>query len=223
MSRIDEARVSDAPHVKLEVYSPPDLARPTFKEATSHDFKPTKKGESFGPSWSTHWLRICITVPSHMVHKNHLELHWDANNEGLIWTEDGEPLQGLTGGGERIEWVLPDSFRDGKEHVIYIEMACNGMFGNAVGDSIQPPKPDRYFQLQVADIVAVDIEARQLYVDFWIIGGRSIDAVGRSRWSDDAQMPRESSPKIHGRSIRRYRSAMRLWTAFLPRTALMRL
>ncbi|KAI9807469.1 MAG: Glycoside hydrolase, 38 vacuolar alpha mannosidase [Phylliscum demangeonii] len=51
-------------------------------------------------------------------------------------------------------------------------MACNGMFGNAAGaDNIQPPKPDRYFELQMADIVAVNLEARALFVDFWIIAG----------------------------------------------------
>lgn len=50
-------------------------------------------------------------------------------------------------------------------------MACNGMFGNAPGgDSIQPPRPDRYFQLQKADIVAINLEARALFIDFWIIG-----------------------------------------------------
>ena len=108
-----------------------------------------------------------------MTKKEHLELHWDANNEGLIWTEHGEPLQGLTGGGERVEWVLPKEYRDGKEHVFYVEMACNGMFGNANGDSIQPPDPNKYFQLSTADIVAVNLEARQLYIDFWIIGGAS--------------------------------------------------
>lgn len=101
--------------------------------------------------------------------KEHLELHWDANSEGMIWTEDGKPLQGLTGGGERIEWTIPESFRDGKQHTFYIEMACNGMFGNAVGDIIQAPDPNRYFQLQKADIVAVNLEARALYIDFWIL------------------------------------------------------
>jgi len=110
-------------------------------------------------------------VPSSLVDKEHLELHWDANNEGLIWNEHGEPLQGLTGGGERVEWVLPKEYRDGKEHVFYVEMACNGMFGNATSDSIQPPDPNRYFRLHTADIVAVNLEARQLRVDFWIIGG----------------------------------------------------
>lgn len=83
-------------------------------------------------------------------------------------------MQGLTGGGERVEWVLPDAWRDGKEHIFYIEMACNGMFGNPTGgDTIQPPDPNRQFQLAVADIVAVNLAARALFVDFWIIGGRS--------------------------------------------------
>lgn len=106
--------------------------------------------------------------------KEHLEFHWDANNEGLVWTEDGRPLQGLTGGGERVEWVIPNEWRDGKEHMFYIEMACNGMFGNAPGgDSIQPPKEDKYYTLQTANIVAVNLEARALNYDFWIIGGKS--------------------------------------------------
>jgi alpha-mannosidase len=168
---MNEGVASGEPHIKLSVYDVPDLARPTFDDAISHEFRPTHVGESFGPSWSTHWFKVQITVPSELIKKEHLELHWDANNEGLVWTEDGKPLQGLTGGGERIEWILPQSFKDGKEHTIYIEMACNGMFGNAPGgDSIQPPDPNKYFQLSKADIVAVNMEARQLYIDIWIIG-----------------------------------------------------
>ncbi|KAL9602170.1 MAG: hypothetical protein Q9219_002034 [cf. Caloplaca sp. 3 TL-2023] len=165
-----EGRASGGDHVKLQVYSPPDLSRPTFEEATSHEFKDTHVGESFGPSWSTHWVKISLQVPPELRKKEHLEFHWDADNEGLIWTEDGEPLQGLTGGGERVEWILPESFRDGTPHTFYIEMACNAMFGNGEGDIIQPPNPNRYFQLKMADIVAVNLEARALFIDFWIIG-----------------------------------------------------
>jgi alpha-mannosidase len=101
-----------------------------------------------------------------------LEFHWDAGNEGLVWTEDGHPLQGLTGGGERTEWIIPAAFRDGKEHVFYIEMACNLMFGNSNGDTIQPPDPNRYYRLSKAQIVAVNLDARALGYDFWIIGGK---------------------------------------------------
>lgn len=170
-SKLYEGRACGEDCVKLSVYSPPDLSRPTFMEATSHEFKPTKVGECFGPSWATHWFRINLIVPSDLKDKGHLEFHWDANNEGLIWTEHGDPVHGLTGGGERTEWILPDGFRDGKEHVFYVEMACNGMFGNAEGDTIQPPPPDRSYKLKTADIVAVNLQARALYVDFLIIGG----------------------------------------------------
>ena len=106
-----------------------------------------------------------------MQHGEHLEFHWDANNEGLVWSEDGKPLQGLTGGGERTEWILPKTWRDGKEHTFYVEMACNKMFGNAPGgDSIQPPDPNLEYTLWQADIVDVNLAVRGLRTDFWQIG-----------------------------------------------------
>ncbi|KAM7206663.1 alpha-mannosidase [Rhypophila sp. PSN 637] len=166
-----EGVASGEPHVQLSVWDAPNLSRPTFKEAVSHKFKKTSVGQSFGPSWSTHWFKVVLKVPEELRNKRLVELHWDAFNEGLVWTEDGKPLQGLTGGGERVEWILPDSFLDGKEHTIYIEMACNKMFGNSPGgDSIQPPDPNKYFRLDRAEIVAVNPDARQLYIDIWIIG-----------------------------------------------------
>jgi alpha-mannosidase len=168
--RIKEGTASGDKWVQLEVYSPPDLSRPSFKEATSHKFKETHVGESFGPSWSTHWFKVTITVPEDLQKKEHLEFHWDANNEGLIWTLDGDVVHGLTGGGERAEWILPKAWYDGKAHSFYIEMACNHMFGNAIGDNIQPPPTDRYYQLWKAEIVAINMDARMLHMDFWILG-----------------------------------------------------
>ena len=159
---------------QLSVYSPSHGSheqRPSFKDSTSHEFKSTHVGAWFGPSWSTHWVKVKLRVPDSLQKKEHLEFHWDAHNEGLIWTEDGEPLQGLTGNGERVEWVLEGKYRDGDYHTFYIEMACNGMFGNAPGgDSIQPPDPNKYFQLTKCEVVAVNLEARALYIDFWILG-----------------------------------------------------
>jgi alpha-mannosidase len=123
-----------------------------------------------------------------MLAKEHLEFVWDANNEGLIWTEDGRTVHGLTGGGERTQWILPDAFRDGKEHTFYIEMACNGMFGNAPGgDSIQPPDPDKYYTLHTAEIVAVSLEARALYFDFWEISDAAREFPDDSTQAHDAQ------------------------------------
>ena len=167
---MNEIVAAGPPHVKLSHWPAPDLSRPTFEEATSHEFKSAKVGESFGPSWSTHWFKIQLTVPSELRKKELLEFHWDAGSEGMVWTEDGNPLQGLTGG-ERTEWVLPDKFRDGKDHIFYIEMACNTIGGNPPGgDGIQPPDPNRYYILGRADIVAVNVQARALRMDMWLIG-----------------------------------------------------
>jgi len=88
---LDEARLTGGDHVKLYVNSIPNLARPTFKDATASPdlFKRTSTGKSFGPSWSTHWFRIHLKFPKEILGKNHLEFQWDARNEGLVWSEDG--------------------------------------------------------------------------------------------------------------------------------------
>ncbi|KAJ8126457.1 hypothetical protein O1611_g7180 [Lasiodiplodia mahajangana] len=166
-----EGITSGPPSVQLWTWPAPGLSRPSFQEAMAGNYQPARVGDSFGPSWATHWFKVVLCVPKDFLKKEHLEFQWDSNSEGMVWTEDGKPLQGLTGGGERIEWILPDSFRDGQEHTIYIEMACNSMFGNpSGGDTIQPPDPNKYFQLVKANICAVNMDARQLWIDTWIIG-----------------------------------------------------
>ena len=173
LAKLDKGRVSGESNVKLSVWDAPKLSRPTFKEATSkkNEYKSAQKGQSFGPSWSTHWFKVKFTVPSEWKNHSRVELHWDSSSEAMVWTEDGKPLQGLTGHGERVEWIVPGDWRDNKEHTIYIEMACNEMFGNPPGgDVIQPPSPNKYFNLQTADLVSVNETARALFYDFWIIG-----------------------------------------------------
>lgn len=44
---------------------------------------------------------------------------------------------------------------------------------DGIGDTIQPPNPNRTFKLVQADIVAPNLEAWGLYIDFWIIGDAS--------------------------------------------------
>ena len=65
------------PHFEKEVEvdgyvvaSPPGLSRPPFHEAIQLPFRTCGKGESFGPSWSTHWFRITINkIPKHFLEK----------------------------------------------------------------------------------------------------------------------------------------------------------
>ncbi|KAK5990370.1 Alpha-mannosidase [Cladobotryum mycophilum] len=199
LANLYNAKYSGKPHVELSVWSAPGQERPSFEHAVSQTFEETSVGAAFGPSWTTHWFKVVLTIPKDIIKEELIELHWDANNEGMVWTDDGMPLQGLTGGGERVEWIIPPSFRDGKPHTIYIEMACNGMFGNAPDglSSNTPPDPNRYFSLSQAQIVAVNVPARMLHFDMWELG----DAA--------RELPEDSAEQNHALAV-----AMKVIDAF---------
>lgn len=75
--------------VSMTVYSVPDLKRITFNEAMRGKYRKTQKGESFGPSWSTHWFKITVKVPSRFQKYDRVQFNFNAGNEGAIWTEKG--------------------------------------------------------------------------------------------------------------------------------------
>lgn len=167
-----DAAVAGEGAVSLEVFSVPDMARPLFKDVVPvAKWRPAKCGEAFGPSWSTHWFRITVTIPSAEPWTSagdNIVFRWNAGNEGMVYLHDGTVQVGLSGT-ERREWHVPAAWADGKSHVFYIEMACNGMFGNGVPDDIHPPDNNKWFTLSTAELVVPDLEARALHIDFWII------------------------------------------------------
>ncbi|ORY80856.1 alpha-mannosidase-like protein [Protomyces lactucae-debilis] len=170
MSMMEHGRVDDTKFLSLEVYSPSNLERPLFKDAVKNQFCPAKKGQSFGPSWSTHWFRVTIhQVPEEWKKLERIQLEFDLP-EAMVYSEDGEPLQGLTGGSEarRVDFILTDGARS-KKTVYYIEAAMNGLSGLGQGSSIQPPDQNRYFTLDSADLVAPNMTAVRLSYDFWIL------------------------------------------------------
>ncbi|RUS25743.1 hypothetical protein BC938DRAFT_471724, partial [Jimgerdemannia flammicorona] len=161
-------RTDSESHIHFSAYSVPDLKRIPFNEAIVNEFTRVKKGWSFGPSWSTHWVHVYITIPSDWAGEE-VQLQWDANCEGLIFSTDGVPLQGLTGGRDqaRHQFLITHFALPGQKFEYYIELAANGMFG--VGSTGMVPDPNRYFYLQTADLVVPNKRAWALYHDFEII------------------------------------------------------
>lgn len=175
---LDRARINDGDHVRLEVYSVPDLKRPLFKDAIADaDWKEASIGQSFGPSWSTHWFKVEVLVPPEWKAKYHepVLFDFDSSDEGFLYLEDGTPQVGLSAEHKRREWTLPAKWNDGKWHTFFIETACNNVQG--LGG---PPDPNRYFRLNSADLVVPRAEARALNIDFWIIGDASRELSGDS-------------------------------------------
>ncbi|CAG8784830.1 4952_t:CDS:2 [Dentiscutata erythropus] len=126
-SQLYKKRTGSEEHIKLSVYNVPDLKRITFEEAVKAKYKPAKCGDTFGPSWSTHWFHITVCVPDDW-NNEEVQFLWDSSSEGMIWTIDGTPLQGLTGDGNdrRADYVLTRNSNGGDQFEFYLEMACNG-------------------------------------------------------------------------------------------------
>ncbi|KAI0632608.1 glycosyl hydrolases family 38 N-terminal domain-containing protein [Trametes polyzona] len=163
-------RIDNQEHVKLEVWSAPGLSKPSFEEALKQKFRAAKKGESFGPSWTNHWWKVSLTIPSYWEQYERVQFEFDPGCEAMIFSKDGTPLQGITGGfggDRRVEHIIPRSAIKAGKYEIVVESSCNGMFGVPWnGDTIAPPDMNRYFQLASADLVVPNLEAWHLLWDF---------------------------------------------------------
>mmetsp|Transcript_21405 Transcript_21405/g.87424 ORF Transcript_21405/g.87424 Transcript_21405/m.87424 type:complete len:104 (+) Transcript_21405:475-786(+) len=91
---------------------------------------------------------------------------WDSNSEAMLWSDHGQPRQGFTGGGGMCRRDNYPLFHEvpsgGAEVVVYVEMACNGLFGAGRGGDIEPPDPDCSYTLSECGVSTFDAEAWQL-------------------------------------------------------------
>ena len=159
-------RIDNAEHVSLQVWSAPGMSKPLFEEAMKQEFRPAKKGDSFGPSWTNHWWKVSLKIPAYWSQYERVQFEFDPGCEAMIFTCDGTPLQGITGGyggDRRVEYIIPPEARRAGVHDFVIESSCNGMFG--IND-INPPDMNRYFSLASADLVVPNQEAWRLLWDF---------------------------------------------------------
>jgi alpha-mannosidase len=163
-------RSDDSNLVKLQSWSAPGLTKPTFDEAMKQTFKPAKKGDSFGPSWSNHWFKVSLTLPAYWLQYDRVQFEFDPGCEAMIYSTVGVPLQGITGGyggDRRVEYIIPLEARKRGYHEVVIESSANGMFGVPWnGDTIAPPDMNRHYQLASADLVVPNQDAWGLLWDF---------------------------------------------------------
>lgn len=184
----DRERISlDQNHVKVEWYQVPfekgtspvsPDKRPSWASIISKDkkgelnFQPAYKGQPFGPSWSTTWFKVHLSVPQEWVDTQiQLVFDFNCNNEGVVIDPNTLLPATAFSGGERREYLLPKQ-TDGS-YFFYVETGNNGMFGCGAGSTINPPDDNRFFHLDAADIVLPDWEARALYIDFWMLSDAS--------------------------------------------------
>lgn len=160
--------------VKLVSWSAPGRTKPTFAEAVralARDGKTATKGQQFGPSWTNHWFRVDLKIPKSWTEYERVQFEFDGSGEAMIWTTEGLPLQGLTGGfGEdrRVEFIIPERAVKAGSYTFYVESSCNGMFGI---DNMDPPDQNRFYALNSADLVVPNQDAWRLMWDFQALHG----------------------------------------------------
>lgn len=76
--------------------------------------------------------------------------------------------------GNGLSWLLacdllPDGFLLLSSLTLYVELACNGLFGAGKGSMIAPPDPDRRFTLSKAELVVFNRDVYELLVDLEIL------------------------------------------------------
>eukprot|EP00842_Homolaphlyctis_polyrhiza_P004464 jgi/Hompol1/5018/HPOL_004093-RA len=170
----------DSGAVSLSVYSVPELRRIPFEEAVAATYVPAKVGDKFGPTWSTHWFKLSITVPSAMTGKK-IVLLFDPSCEACIWSTSGEPLQGITGdfnGDRHVDFPLTKNAKPKERFDFFVEVACNGMFGAGAGNYRYIPCfldsasiATRYFTLATAEIAVPNETAHSLFWDLEVLIG----------------------------------------------------
>uniref|UniRef100_A0A8C8AXV4 alpha-mannosidase n=1 Tax=Otus sunia TaxID=257818 RepID=A0A8C8AXV4_9STRI len=140
-----------------------------YDEAVRQEFRPAKVGDSFGPTWETCWFKVELSIPPAWAGR---EVHfvWESDGEGMVW-RDAQPVQGLTKEGEKTSYILTRSMKEPEPRslTLYVELACNGLFGAGKGSMIAPPDPDRRFTLSKAELVVFNRDVYELLMDLEIL------------------------------------------------------
>ncbi|KAM4618384.1 alpha-mannosidase 2C1 [Polymixia lowei] len=137
-----------------------------FTDAVQQNFVPYKVGETFGPTWWTCWFKVTLTIPESWRGKE-VHLLWESDGEAMVW-RDEQPVQGLTKEGEKTSYILTECLKDEDPHsvTLYVELACNGLFGAGQGSMIAAPDPSRKYSVQKAELVVFNRDVRELLTDF---------------------------------------------------------
>lgn len=158
--------------ITIKVWSPPsseladDFIIP-FDTAKQAEYRHAGVGHVFGPAWSTHWFRI--TVPPRPSDADWY-CYWKSDAEGLVWTEDGRAVHGLSPQDRSdFPFSLVADPNSNEKVSFFIEMACNGLFGNGEPGMIDPPNEKRSFLLSGCELREYNEQAHSLYYDLQIM------------------------------------------------------
>ncbi|KJC52846.1 hypothetical protein UP09_00325 [Bradyrhizobium sp. LTSP885] len=152
----DKIHADRVPVVSLELAGPTE--RISLSEALKLDFRPISLGQTLGPLWATYWVRVSADVPAAWA-GSRVDLYWDSRSEALLWL-DGRSSQGLNPGRHIAPLLQPA--RGGETLTFYVEVACNGLFGEFGGNPLG-------YALAACELCRFDPEVQAIYFDYDVL------------------------------------------------------
>ena len=199
-ARIDEAYnrlshmvVAERAPLTAEVAVTPEPV--PYEKRLGLKYRSIAMGEKWGGTWDCAWFHVRGRVPASW-RGCHVTLNADFGGEALVFGRDGAPAVGLTNGSvfdanyNKDHWHFLDRAKGGEAVDLWIDAACNGLFGvNKPDDPAWEPDPARHHGHYSGVVVALslcrfDYDAWQLRLDIEVL---------RSMYST---MPKESGRRI---------------------------
>ena len=176
IKRLSDKILSDS--VKIDARYGHSVEPVYFNQRLELDYKPIKEGEKWGSAWESAWFDLKATVPSKWAGKK-VMAQLDFNGEGLVFSDEGMPLQGITNGSVfltmtgRELFPLFENAVGGEEVSLWVEAAANSLFG--INKEFDPPRnyPERHGNYSGSVIkirlVTFEDELYHLHTDLFVL------------------------------------------------------
>ncbi len=145
-----------------------------FQDRLNGEYTPIREGDSWGETWDSAWFHLKVQVPTSWKGKK-VAAWLDFSGEGLVYSGDGEMLQGISNGSvfreefSRDVVRLIDSCAGGEEIELWVEAAANGLFGviTEPDPALDSPKRYGYYDAKVVAmrLCVFDEEIWELHLD----------------------------------------------------------
>ncbi len=150
LRRVRESVLGD--HVLLSASVGHSAEPVTWDNRLALDYREISEGERWGVTWESGWFRLTGEVPDAWAGEQ-VVAELDFGGEGLVFSADGRPMQGITNGSvfapvseESVRRTVPlFSPAEGGEQVsLWVDAACNSLFGVVRGEDPARDDPARH-------------------------------------------------------------------------------
>ena len=125
-----------------------------FKERQKLNYIPINEGQAWGDAWDSAWFHLSATIPTEWSGKA-VVARVQVNGEILVFDTNGVPIYALTNASAWDSAFVKDRYQitscaAGGENVdLWMEAACNGLFGIECDDDPAADTPNRHGNLMV--------------------------------------------------------------------------